>query len=253
MVSLWSWVCSSGCNLVTLSFCLTPFWGSEKRSEKPSISPPENEAHDGVHLLPDLLVRGSGEAFQQGRLFFVESVESLPEIGALATKKIEQYVYQYDNMYICNISSNYQIYQYDNMYIGQSLGNCPVLLDGHQSNDTRDLAWPMTSDVGIPMASYHNHPVDSCRVFHKLSYETIQPLGYHDYRDPNGWWNASSYDQWPSLPSYETPGGMDLPWHGHFFLSDTAADAAGIFSWFKESRVGTMPKHTWPKGQMKTV
>jgi hypothetical protein len=84
---------------------LTPFWGSEKRSEKPSISPPENEAHDGVHLLPDLLVRGSGEAFQQGRLFFVESVESLPEIGALATKKIEQYVYQYDNIYI------YVIYQ----------------------------------------------------------------------------------------------------------------------------------------------
>jgi len=34
---------------------------------------------------------------------------------------------------------------------------------------------------------------------------------------------SSSCDQWPSLPSYETPGGMDLPWHGHFFLSDTAA------------------------------
>ena len=88
---------------------------------------------------------------------------------------------------------------------------------------TRDLEWPMTSDVGIPMASYHNHPEDSCTVFHKLSHETIQPLGYHDNRNPNGWWNASSYDQWPS---YETPGGMDLPWHGHFFLSDTAADAA---------------------------
>ena len=99
---------------------------------------------------------------------------------------------------------------------------------------TRDLEWPMTSDVGIPMASYHNHPEDSCTVFHKLSHETIQPLGYHDNRNPNGWWNASSYDQWPS---YETPGGMDLPWHGHFFLSDTAAVfTAAVLTWFKESR-----------------
>ena len=95
-----------------------PRGGSEKRW-KTSISLPENEAHDGVHLLPDLLVGGSGEAFQQGRLFF-----RLMRCRIVAQnwrfshyKKIEIYLsdlYRFINMII------------NNMYIGQSLGNCPV-------------------------------------------------------------------------------------------------------------------------------